>query len=119
MRCGRLSGMATPRVPDRQDSPGETVSQLTPVPAMPRSGLRGTMSERCVPCPGREGSGAGSARRAGTGSGWLEKAEDQKSWFLAQFLVVLGIAFAHCFGWDRLDEFFDEESGIGGSRAQS
>jgi hypothetical protein len=27
MRCGRLSDMATPRVPDRQDSPGETVSE--------------------------------------------------------------------------------------------
>src|SRR5215472_4353738 len=26
MRCGRLSDMATPRVPDRQDSPGETAS---------------------------------------------------------------------------------------------
>jgi hypothetical protein len=24
MRCGRLSDIATPRVPDRQDSPGET-----------------------------------------------------------------------------------------------
>src|SRR5450755_5106753 len=27
MRCGRLSDMATPRVPDRQDSPAETVSE--------------------------------------------------------------------------------------------
>src|SRR5260370_41108086 len=27
MRCGRPSGMATPRVPDPQDSPGETVSE--------------------------------------------------------------------------------------------
>src|SRR5713226_5313864 len=27
MRCGRLSDMATPQVPDRQDSPGETVSE--------------------------------------------------------------------------------------------
>ena len=68
--------------------------------------------------PGREGIGAESVRRAGIWSGWFEKAQDQKSWFLAQLLVVPGIAFAHGFGWDRLDEFFDEESSIGGGRAQ-
>ena len=49
---------------------------------------------------------------------WLEEAQDQESRFLAESLVVLGVAFAHCFGWDRLDEFLDEEPGIGGSRAQ-
>src|SRR5487761_1224018 len=27
MHCGRLSDMATPRIPDRQDSPGETVPE--------------------------------------------------------------------------------------------
>src|SRR5277367_1545541 len=27
MRCGRLSDMATPWLPDRQDSPGETVPE--------------------------------------------------------------------------------------------
>src|SRR5580704_13521303 len=75
------------------------------------------MSEGSVPCPGR--SDARSVRRAEVRPGQLEKAQDQKSWFLAQFLVVPGIALAHCFGWDRLDKFLDEESGIGGSRAQS
>jgi hypothetical protein len=69
--------------------------------------------------PGREDIGAESVRGAGIWSGWFEKAQDQKPRFLAQLLVVLGIAFTHRFGWDRLDEFFDEESGIGGSRAQS
>ncbi len=56
---------------------------------------------------------------AGIRPGQLEEAQDQKSWFIAEFLVVPGIARAHCFGWDRLDKFLDEESGIGGSRAQS
>ena len=60
----------------------------------------------------------GSIRGAGIRSGWLEEAHDQKAWFLAQLLVLLGIAFAHCFGWERLDELFDEESSTGGSRAQ-
>jgi hypothetical protein len=59
------------------------------------------------------------ARRAGIWSSWLEKAQDQKPRFLAQLLVVLGIALAHGFGWDRLDKFLDEESSIGRRRAQS
>jgi hypothetical protein len=61
--------------------------------------------------------GTGSARKAGSG-GWLEKAQDQESWFFGQLFVVFGIAVAHCFGWDRLDELFDEESGVGGRCAQ-
>ena len=65
-----------------------------------------------------EGSGPESARRAGTQSGWLEKAQDQKSWFLSQFLVVLGKTFPHRFGRDRLNDFLDQESSIGRSRAQ-
>ena len=69
--------------------------------------------------PGREDIGAESVRGAGIWSGWFEKAQDQKPRFPAQLLVVVGIAFTHRFGWDRLDEFFDEESSIGGSRAQS
>src|SRR5262249_51988730 len=60
-----------------------------------------------------------SARRAESRSGWFEKAQDQKTGFLAQLLVIPGITFAHCFGGDRLDEFFDEESSIGGRRAQA
>src|SRR5215475_2453122 len=63
----------------------------------------------------------GSSRVSSEGSdwrGWLEEAQDQKSRFPAELLVVLGMAFAHCLGWDRLDEFFDQESGISGSRAQ-
>jgi len=65
-----------------------------------------------------EGNRPESARRAGSRPGWLEKAQDQKSWFPAQLLEVLGITFAHCFGWDRLNDFFDQESSIGRSRAQ-
>lgn len=77
------------------------------------------MSERLagLPCDGG-GSGPELARRAGSRPGWLEKAQDQESWFPAQFLVVLRITFAHCLGWDRLDDFLDQESGIGRSRAQ-
>src|SRR5215471_5080768 len=60
-----------------------------------------------------------SIRRAGSWPVRFEKTQDQKSWFLAQLLVVLRIAFTHCFGWDRLDESSDEESSIGGSRTQS
>jgi len=58
---------------------------------------------------------------SGVGSrlGGLEKAQDQESWFPAQFLVILGIPFAHCLGWHRLNDFSDEESGIGRGRAQS
>jgi hypothetical protein len=78
----------------------------------------GGMSERCMPCPGREGSSSESGRRVGIRRGWLEETQDKKSWFPAQFLVVLGVAFAHCIGWDRLDEFFDEEPSISGRRAQ-
>src|ERR1700722_1852448 len=65
-----------------------------------------------------EGNGSESARRVRGRPGWLEKAQDQKSWFPAQFLVIPGIAFAHCLGWDRLDDLLDQESGIGRSRAQ-
>ena len=79
----------------------------------------GGMSERLAGAT-REGEGNGpvSARSAGSRSGWLEKAQDQKSWFLAQPLVVLGITFAHRFGRDRLNDFLDQESGISRSRAQ-
>jgi|HubBroStandDraft_3_1064219.scaffolds.fasta_scaffold71532_3 hypothetical protein len=48
-------------------------------------------------CPGCDGSGAESVRMAGIWSGWFEKAQDQKPWFLAQLLVVLGISLAHRF----------------------
>jgi hypothetical protein len=70
-----------------------------------------------VVCPllARAGSGPGSARRAGIRRGPLEEAQDQKPGFLAQFLIVFAIMFAHCFRWSRLDELFDDESSIGGS----
>ncbi len=55
--------------------------------------------------PGSAKVRLGVSSGAGSRLGRLEKAQDQKSWFLAQFLVVLGMMFAHCLGRDRLDDF--------------
>src|ERR1700729_2516671 len=44
MRCGRLSDMATPRVPDRQDCPGETVSKDQGLPIASAGSIAMTMT---------------------------------------------------------------------------
>src|SRR6266516_2298444 len=101
---------------------------LTPPPSPPRPQTPGRHGERGIgtsnwpPAETFTWPHTGTfswPRTAAIWSAWFEKAQNQESWFLAQLLVVLGIAFAHGFGWDRLDEFFDEESSIGGSRTQS
>jgi hypothetical protein len=113
----RLTGLRMPCVRFSSAPEGKRLaSKAGSHPAWARA-LCG-MSERC--CPARTPRQRHrSARKAGIRSGWLEEAQDQKSWLRAQFLVVLGITLTHCLGRDRLDEFFDEEPSIGGSRAQS
>jgi hypothetical protein len=44
MRCGRLSDMATPRVPDRQDSPGGTVAEDQGLPIAHAGSIALTMT---------------------------------------------------------------------------
>ena len=62
------------------------------VPGVPHRANERSLRALRRRCGGR---GAESARSAWIRRGWLENAQDQKSWFLAQSVVVLGITLAH------------------------
>ena len=71
----------------------ESKLRMRPVfPGVPHRANERSLRALRQRCGGR---GAESARSAWIRRGWLENAQDQKSWFLAQSVVVLGITLAH------------------------